>query len=83
MNYIWSIGRLLKNANISGTNKNPTATLRSENTNTRFFLQKKKKDLKNAKITKQSDVYKGYVSTNNVEILNSLNPEVRFKDFCN
>ena len=46
MNYIWSIGRLLKNANISGTNKNPTAALRSENTNTIFFLQKKKKKKK-------------------------------------
>ena len=31
-------------------------------------------------IIKQSHAYKGYASTNNVEILNSFNPELQFKD---
>ena len=31
-------------------------------------------------IIKQSHAYKGYTSTNNVEILNSFNPELQFKD---
>ena len=35
---------------------------------------------KNAKITKRSHAYKGYVSTHNVEILNSFNSELQLKD---
>ena len=34
----------------------------------------------NAKITKRSRVFKRYASFYNVEILNSLNPELQFKD---
>ena len=36
--------------------------------------------MKNAKIKKWSHTYKGCASTCNVEILNSLNPELQFKD---
>ena len=36
--------------------------------------------MKNAKITKWSYAYKGCASTYNVEILNSLNPELQLKD---
>ena len=36
--------------------------------------------MKSAKITKLSHVYKHYASTYNVEILNSFNPELQFKD---
>ena len=35
---------------------------------------------KNIKIKKQEHGFKGYASTYNVEILNSLNPEVQLKD---
>ena len=35
---------------------------------------------KNIKITKQGHGFKGYVSTYNVEILNSFNPELQLKD---
>ena len=36
--------------------------------------------MKNAKITKWSHTYEGCASTYNVEILNSLNPELQLKD---
>ena len=35
---------------------------------------------KNIKITKQVHAFKGYASSYNVEILNSLNPELQLKD---
>ena len=35
---------------------------------------------KNVKITKRSHVYKGYVSTYSVKILNFFNPELQLKD---
>ena len=34
---------------------------------------------KNLKITKQTQALKGYVSSHNVEILNSFNPELQLK----
>ena len=43
------------------------------------FLMKKK-PTKKAKITKESHVYKCYATTYNVEILNSFNSELQFKD---
>ena len=39
-----------------------------------FFEQK------NITITKREHAFKGYASTYNVEILNSLNPEMQLKD---
>ena len=35
---------------------------------------------KNTKITKRSHAYKGYASTYNVELLNSFNPNLQFKN---
>ena len=35
---------------------------------------------KNVKITKQAHAFKGYASSYNVEILNSFDPELQFKD---
>ena len=40
-----------------------------------FFLNEK-----NVKTTKQSYAYRNYASAYNVEILNSLNPELQLKD---
>ena len=37
-------------------------------------------DEKNAKITKWSNAYKSYASSYNVNLLNSFNPELQFKD---
>ena len=39
----------------------------------------KKKTLKNANIMKRSYAFKGYMSTYNLEMLNSFNLEVQFK----
>ena len=36
-------------------------------------------DEKNVKITKQTQAFRGYVSSFNVEILNSFNPELQVK----
>ena len=43
-----------------------------------FFNEKK--TIKNAKITKKSHANEGYASTYDIEILNSFNPELPFKD---
>ena len=45
-------------------------------------MQKKKKNFneKCLKITKRAHAFKGFTSSNNVEILNSFNPELQFKD---
>ena len=52
---------------------------------TTLYIRKQKKsenffNEKNVKITKRSRAYRGYVSTYNVEILNSFNPEQQLKD---
>lgn len=39
----------------------------------------KKKTIKNAKIAKQSDTYRGYASTYNSECQNYLNPRLQIK----
>ena len=46
------------------------------------MIQKKWKFLneKNVKIKKQEQAFKGYVSSYNVEILNSFNPKLQLKD---
>ena len=44
------------------------------------MIQKISKNLLNVKITKRVHAFKGYVSTSNVEILNSFNPELKVKD---
>ena len=41
------------------------------------LIERKKK---NVKRTKQAYVFKSYASSNNVEILNSSNPEMQLKD---
>ena len=35
---------------------------------------------KNVKVTKRAHAFKGYASSHNVEILNSVNPELQLKD---
>ena len=44
------------------------------------MIQKISKNFLNVKITKRVHAFKGYVSTSNVEILNSFNPELKVKD---
>ena len=44
------------------------------------MIQKISKNFLNVKITKRVHAFKGYVSTYNVEILNSFNPELKVKD---
>ena len=39
-----------------------------------------KNNEKNIKITKRAHVFKGYASSYNVEILNSVNPELQLRD---
>ena len=56
-----------------GTGKNPT--LYSETKKSEKFLNEK-----NVKITKRVHAFKGFVSSYNVEILNSFNPELQLKD---
>ena len=44
------------------------------------MVKQKKKNFSDAKITKRSHAYKGYIGSCNVEILNSFNPELQLKD---
>ena len=79
--HVWSIGRLLKNANVlmSRQGKNPTDPLYSETAEPENFLNSKE-TIKNAKMKRQLHGYKAYASTYNVEILNTFNPELQLKD---
>ena len=78
--YVWSIDKLLKNANVlqEKTGKNPTTPLYSQTTKPETFFGEKKNS-KNGKMTKRSHAYKGYVITHIAEILNSFNPGVQLK----
>ena len=70
----YSIDRLLKDVNDLQvrTGKNPSTPLYNEVKN---VLNKK-----NVKTTKRERASKGFASTHNVKILNSLNPELQLKD---
>ena len=58
----------------NGAGKNSTIHLCRESTKHEYFWQK------NAKVTKLFYAYKVYVSSYYVDILNSFNPELWFKD---
>ena len=73
MQIIFKIHNFLKNSNI-------LQFLYSETTQSEKFFDEKK-TIRNAKIAKQSHACKGYVSSSEVKIRNSFNPELQFKRY--
>ena len=59
--------------------KNPTTLLYSDTTKREMFFDEKK-TVKNIKITKWSQAFKGYAGSYGVEVLNSFNPELQLKE---
>ena len=78
MKNYYSTDRLSKNVNVLqvGTGNNPITPLCSDTKKVKIFWAKKIYK----KITKREHAFKDFASTYNIEILNSLNPELQLKD---
>ena len=59
--------------------RNPATLLQSDTTKRKKKFDEKK-TIKNVKITKQPYAYKGYASADDLDILNSFNPEIQLKN---
>ena len=71
--------QVLKNASQLRMCKNPTTLLYSDTTKREMFFDEKK-TVKNIKITKRSQAFKGYAGSYDFEVLNSFNPELQLKE---
>ena len=67
----YKLPKIIRQAEKVGCN----TSLYKDTKKSEYFLNEKKK-----KITKREHAFKGYVSTYNVEILNSFNPELQLKE---
>ena len=70
---------ILNNVSQLRLGRHPLKSLYSDSTKHEKLFDKKMA-VKNSKIKKRSHAYKGYVSTDNVDILNAFNAELQLKN---